>query len=144
MNIAANQSLVPAQTIADRPQYPGEWELSAIIHQLSKPLPESMLSSRKQGNKQILFIPWYRVVKILNKYAPGWEWSITSLQTTPDRLFLIGRLSIPTADGIKFREATGTETLKEGGYGDPSSNAESMSFRRCAAKFGLGLYLYEK
>ncbi|QYO62305.1 hypothetical protein [Leptolyngbya sp. 7M] len=29
-------------------------------------------------------------------------------------------------------------------YGDPSSNAESMAFRRAAARFGLGLYLYSK
>lgn len=56
------------------------------------------------------------------------------------------------------REATGTEELKELttdkttgetitrelAYGDPSSNAESMAFRRAAARFGLGLYLYDK
>jgi hypothetical protein len=29
-------------------------------------------------------------------------------------------------------------------YGDPSSNAESMAFRRAAARFGLGLYLYRR
>lgn len=31
---------------------------------------------------------------------------------------------------------------RELAYGDPSSNAESMAFRRAAARFGLGLYLY--
>ncbi len=36
-----------------------------------------------------------------------------------------------------------TETV-ELAYGDPSSNAESMAFRRAAAKFGLGLYFYSK
>jgi hypothetical protein len=30
------------------------------------------------------------------------------------------------------------------GYGDPSSNAEAMALKRAAAKFGLGLYLYQK
>ena len=71
-----------------------------------------------------------------------------------DRIFLTGRLTIPTAEGNIYREATGTEELKrtdketgdilELAYGDPSSNAESMAFRRAAAKFGLGLYLYDK
>ena len=71
-----------------------------------------------------------------------------------DRIFLTGRLTIPTAEGNVYREATGTEELKrtdretgepiELAYGDPSSNAESMALRRAAAKFGLGLYLYNK
>lgn len=69
---------------------------------------------------------------------------------TSDRLFLVGRLTIITTEGHISREATGTELLKqtdgesELAYGDPSSNAESMAFRRAAAKFGLGLYLYSK
>jgi hypothetical protein len=29
-------------------------------------------------------------------------------------------------------------------YGDPSSKAEAMALKRAAAKFGLGLYLYQK
>ncbi len=71
---------------------------------------------------------------------------------------MVGRLTIPTSEGNVYREASGTEELKrekynkdtnsyemkEIAYGDPSSNAESMAFRRCAARFGLGLYLYEK
>jgi hypothetical protein len=32
--------------------------------------------------------------------------------------------------------------MRELAYGDPSLNAESMAFRRAAAKHGLGLYLY--
>ncbi|MGC9506191.1 hypothetical protein [Baaleninema sp.] len=51
---------------------------------------------------------------------------------------------MPTADGMVVRHATGTEELNCNSYGDPSSNAESMAFRRAAAKFGLGLYLYQK
>jgi hypothetical protein len=39
---------------------------------------------------------------------------------------------------------TKKEKIVELAYGDPSSNAESMAFRRAAAKFNLGLYLYEK
>jgi hypothetical protein len=71
---------------------------------------------------------------------------------------VVYELTIPTVDGPVTRSATGTELLKEEvfdketkekvirelAYGDPSSNAESQAFRRAAARFGLGLYLYEK
>ena len=93
---------------------------------------------------------------------------VTGMHTTRDRLFVTYRLIIHAEEGTFTREATGTELLKEDkpikqngrvlrdeygnavtrrvelAYGDPSSNAESMAFRRAAAKFGLGLHLYEK
>jgi hypothetical protein len=140
------------------PTSPGEWGIGEIIKALSRPLPDSMLDTRKQGGKQIPYIAWHTANKILDKYAPGWNWSIQKIETTSDRIFVVGRLSIPTAEGLVYREATGTELLKEEyfdkeegyrkirelAYGDPTSNAESMAFRRAAARFGLGLYLYDK
>lgn len=135
------------------PGAPGEWTLSQIQTALSRPLPESMLEVKKLKGSRIPYIAWYTANRILDKYAPGWTWEICKMGMSADRLFLVGRLTIPTADGNLYREATGTEELKrtndqgasiELAYGDPSSNAESMAFRRAAARFGLGLYLYEK
>jgi len=131
---------------------------SEIIKMLSRKLPDSLLEKKKVGNTQITFLSWKYIPPILDKYARGWCWEITHLQSTSDRIFLVGRLTIPTAEGLVWREATGTEMLKETktdkitgeviereiAYGDPSSNAESMAFRRACAKFGLGLYLYNK
>ena len=144
-----DETLSPPSTI-------GEWSLNQIIKALSRPLPNSMLESRKQGGANIKYISWHTANKVLDKYAPGWNWSIVKIELSADRIFLIGRLSIPTSEGLVYREATGTEELKETvrdkqtgesivremAYGDPSSNAESMAFRRAAARFGLGLYLY--
>jgi hypothetical protein len=48
--------------------------------------------------------------------------------------FLVGRLTIPAAEGLFTRESTGTETLTNFGYGDPSSNAESMCFSQSGGK----------
>lgn len=135
------------------PQTPGEWPLSQIQTALSRPLPESMLEAKTLKGSRISYISWHTVNRVLDKYAPGWTWEICQMGMSADRLFLVGRLTIPTADGSLYREATGTEELKrtndngtsvELAYGDPSSNAESMAFRRAAAKFGLGLYLYDK
>jgi len=121
-----------------------EWSLKEIQEILSRPLPESVLKTKQLKNTRIPYLPWYAACKILNKYCHGWVWEIVQFHVTQDRLFLIGRLTIPTSDGDFYREATGTESLDCSSYGDASSNAESMAFRRCAAKFGLGLHLYDK
>lgn len=123
---------------------------------LKRPLPSSILGKLKdKGNA--LYIPWYVGNVILNKYCPGWEWAITNVTTTSDRVIVVGKLTLHCKDGDCSRSATGTEVLKELrknkhnnyeleemelAFGDPSSNAESMAFRRACARFGLALYLY--
>lgn len=139
------------------PAKPGEWSLAQIQEALSRPLPPNYLKKLKdKGNA--LYLPWWRANKILDKYAPGWTFEIRLTLLSADRIFMIGRLTIPTSEGNVYREASGTEELKrekynqetgeieikELAYGDPSSNAESMCFRRCCARFGLGLNLYQK
>lgn len=126
------------------PMEPGQWTLKQIEKALSRPLPQSLLQSKRLGGSTVWFLSWHAAVRILNKYCPGWNWRITSVHCTSDRIFLVGELAIPTADGMVVRNATGTEEMDCSSYGDPSSNAESMAFRRAAAKFGLGLYLYQK
>jgi len=132
------------------PTAPRQLSLSQIEEILSRPLPKSMLrmkevKSNKTGKtSQITYIPWYVANRILSKYCIGWTWEIVKLETSNDHVFLVGRLTIPTSEGNVYREATGTESLNCSSYGDPSSNAEAQSFKRCCAKFGLGLYLYDK
>jgi len=143
---------------SQRPDAPRQWTIAQITETLSRTLPANLLDTRKQGGATITFIPWCKIPKVLDKYAPGWTWEIRQVNHSSDRVFIVGRLSIPCADGDVWREATGTECLKEIktdkgtgevivkelAYGDPTSNAEAMALRRAAAKFGLGLYLYEK
>jgi len=126
------------------PRFPGDWSLQETIDKLKRPLPSSLLKTKKMGNKDITYIPWYVVNRILDKYCPGWTWEVKEIKTTEKWLFLTGRLTIVTSEGTIYREATGSEKLDCSSYGDPSSNAESMALRRCCARFGLGLYLYDK
>jgi len=128
----------------DAPTKPGEWSLSQIIEALSKPLPSSVLETKKLGGKNITYIPWHRAVLVLNKYAPGWQFKITSIQQIGDELIMTGSLSIPTSDGVITRESTGSEKINTKDYGETAANAESQCFRRCCARFGLGLYLYQR
>ncbi len=135
---------MPTTETLERPLRVGDWDLEKTQQMLGRPIPQALLKTKiVQGNK-IPYLPWYTVVDILNKYCPGWTWEITRIHTTGDRLFLVGRLTLATAEGSTYQEATGTEDLDGVVFGDPSSNAESMALRRAAAKFGLALDLYKK
>ena len=165
MNAPTQSKQIPlaiVQTAEPQPITPpsaaGEWTIGQIIAALSRPLPKSITSSRNQGGKTLTYIAWHHANRILDKYAIGWSWEVKQTTLSDDRIFVTGRLTIPTSTGDVSREAIGSELLKdvktdiktgeisikELAYGDPSSNAESMSFRRAAARFGLGLYLYDK
>jgi hypothetical protein len=125
---------------------PGERTLNAIVADLSKPIPPRLLDSKTKGGATLTFVPWYRAKKLLDFYAPGWSKRIEITHAGEGklaRLYVTCEITIIASDGAYTRAATGTETLDTDTFGDPSSNAESMAFRRAAAQFGLGLYLYE-
>ncbi|HRH43018.1 MAG TPA: Rad52/Rad22 family DNA repair protein [Pyrinomonadaceae bacterium] len=115
-----------------------------IVKDLSKPVAKRHLRKRKQGGKEILYIAWHDAVKYLDHYASGWNYEIRSIESLGGKLILTVRLSVPCVEGMVYREATGQEDEGLESYGDSSSNAESMALRRAAAKFGLGLYLYDQ
>lgn len=114
-----------------------------ILNDLHKPLPPHLISSRRQGGKEVLYIKWTDAVKMMDYYAPGWSYQVTKIENFGDYLFVIVRVCIAASDGEFFREATGSEKLDKDSYGDPSSNAESMAIRRAFAKFGLAIGLYK-
>ena len=115
-----------------------------IVKDLQKPVAKRHLRTRKQGGKELTYISWYDAVKYLDHYAPGWNYEVRSMNSVGGKLILTIRLSVPCLEGVVYREATGQEEEETTSYGDSSSNAESMALRRAAAKFGLGLYLYDK
>lgn len=141
--LSSNSAEVKLRPIAD------------IITDLKKPIHPSKLKTRPQGGQTITFIPWFYATQYLDKYAPGWSYTITSSDVIalPEKLeyILKVRLSIPAADGVFHRDALGTglqeKDMKTGKwrqvYGGAAEIAESAALRRAAAKFGLGLYLYE-
>ena len=115
-----------------------------IVKDLSKPVAKRHLRKRKQGGKELFYIAWHDAVKYLDHYAAGWTYEIKQISNVAGKLILIVRISIPCVEGIVFREASGQEDEELDTYGNASSNSESMALRRAAAKFGLGLYLYDQ
>lgn len=115
-----------------------------IVKDLSKPVAKRHLRTRKQGGKELTYIAWHDAVKYLDHYAPGWCYEVRRIDSIGGKIILTIRLSIPALEGVIYREATGQEDETLDSYGDSSSNAESMALRRAAAKFGLGLWLYDQ
>ena len=115
-----------------------------IVKDLSKPIAQKHLRKRRQGGKEITYLAWHDAVKYLDHYAPGWCYEVRRIDSIAGKVILTVRLSIPSLEGIVYREATGQEDETLDSYGDSTSNAESMSLRRAAAKFGLGIGLYDQ
>jgi hypothetical protein len=123
---------------------PGLRSIREIIKDLSKPIAQKHLRKRRQGGKEIIYLAWHDAVKYLDHFAPGWCYEIRSIDSVSGKLIMIVRLSIPSLEGVVYREATGQEDEDLETYGNSSSNSESMALRRAASKFGLGLYLYDQ
>ena len=116
--------------------------INDIIRDLHKPIHPKHLKTRRQGGKEITYIAWYDSAKYLDLYAPGWSHEIRSIQQIAGKVVITVRISVPTAEGITYREATGSEDEDMDTYGDAFSNSESQALRRAAAKFGLAQHLY--
>jgi hypothetical protein len=127
--------------------------LDAILEDLQKPIKPRHLETKRRGGDELTYCPWHRVARYVEHYTNG-HWSKdVEVRTTDRRIFVTVTVTIDAADATVSRSATGTEVLyevdsetgemKKIPYGDPSSNAESMAFRRACANFGLGLDLYE-
>lgn len=114
-----------------------------ILRDFQKPIPNRFIKSKPIKGQKIQYVSWYSLVKILDFYAPGWDWQIRT-HVGGNRTIVEGKLTIKALEGDFIREATGQESSEVDSYGDPSSNAEAMALRRCCAKFGLGLHLWEK
>ena len=117
--------------------------IHAIITDLSKPFPECVATKTIKG-QSISFLHWQTVARILDTYAPGWEGTVARVDQVGSKVAITYRLSIPTQEGLLHREATGQEDEAVDSYGDSTSNAEAMAFKRAAAKFGVGTWLYDK
>jgi hypothetical protein len=118
--------------------------LGDILNDLHKPIPRRLLKQLKQGNQTIDYLAWNDAVKLLDYYAPGWEGQVVDRMVTSTHVVITYRITLHAAEGSASREATGNEMIDLRGGGDPFSNAEAMAFKRAAAKFGLGLHLYDR
>jgi hypothetical protein len=140
--------------LVSKPSQIGKFRRSIIdiLEDFSKPIPVRFIKKKpvfSRRNGQLIksggvdYIPWSTYIRLLEYYAPGYNWEIR-VQYLGDRTVIEGKLTIKAEEGDFIREATGQEENEVDSFGDPVSNAESSALRRCCAKFGLGLNLWEK
>lgn len=114
-----------------------------VLAALSQPVDPRHRRERKQGGKTITYLPWTVLCRCLHARAPGWCWTLLSVQTVGDFVAVTGRLTVPTADGDLFWDAVASEPLKSGAFAPPVETAASSALRRAAALCLLGLELWE-
>lgn len=100
--------------------------------------------TRGKGDKQVTlsFIPWGVIAKCLHARAPQWCFEITETKELAGSVVVVGRLSIPTTDGIIHFSGVASEPIDGPSLAPPVESAASSCLRRCAALAGLGLDLY--
>ncbi|KQK10861.1 DNA repair RAD52-like protein 1, mitochondrial [Brachypodium distachyon] len=121
--------------------------LADVLRELGKRVPDSLVKTRLEDNGFALkYIPWHIVNKILNVHAPEWSGEVRNIIYSSDgkSVSVVYRVTLHGTDAEIYREATGTASVQDTGFGDPVQKAEGMAFRRACARLGLGLHLYHE
>ena len=120
-------------------------KIAEIMERLSKPIPRELIQKKptfSKGKKsgEVDTISWINTCTLLDERCGKgcWSWHIDNLKQIGERFVLAGTLTIYGDDRTLSMSASGSESLNLTGYGDPSSNAEAMCFKRAACRFGLG------
>lgn len=100
--------------------------------------------TKGKGDKQVSlsFVPWGVIAKCLHARAPQWCFEITETKELAGSVVVVGRLSIPTTDGILHFSGVASEPIESASQAPPVESAASSCLRRAAALAGLGLDLY--
>jgi hypothetical protein len=114
-----------------------------VLEALQRPIDSRHHRSRRQGGKDLTYVPWSTLVRCLLHRAPGYSWELRSVQVVGDFVAVTGRLTIPTDDGPLVYENVSSEALKSSSHAPPVETAASSCLRRCCAMAGLGLQLWE-
>ncbi len=97
-----------------------------------------------KGGRQIPFLPWEGVAKILDWCAPGWEGRPFGPVTEIDGMVVVGyEITIHAQEGTFSRASYGREDLDKQGFGDSIANAERNAFKRAAGLWGVGRWLQD-
>src|SRR5262245_41513392 len=96
----------------------GPRSIRDIISDLSKPMAQRHLKTRRQGGTELTYIEWHTAVKYLDLFCPGWSYAVKSVSLVGNLVTVIASISIPAIEGVITREATGCEEADYKGYGD--------------------------
>ncbi len=111
--------------------------------ELQRPVDERHFRTRRQGGKELTYVPWYTLVRHLQHRAPGYSWELKAVSQVGEWVTVVGRLTVPTLDGALVYENVSSERLDASSFAPPVETAASSCLRRCCALAGLGLSAWE-
>ena len=116
---------------------------SEVLEALQRPVDSRHVRTRRQGGKDLAYLPWTVICRCLHARAPGWSWTLLSVQEVGGWISVHGRLTVPCSDGVLTWDAVASESLKEGSWAPPVESAASRCLCRAAGLASLGLDLWE-
>jgi hypothetical protein len=98
---------------------------------------------QKRGKVEVTFVSWADLCAVVNENRIVWHWDVELLHVPGHPPALKGILKVRGQDGHTevVRCAVAPIDFETSG-GNPWEEAESAAFRRCWAKFGIGLELW--
>ena len=122
--------------------------LAEILESFRKPVPPQATKTKTLKGNNITFIPWYNYIKMLDRYAPGFELDF-KLSYAPtanggSQVLATATLTIHGTDGSITRSDVGCERSEMEKFTDPVSNARAQALRKVCASFMLGIDLWKK
>ena len=122
--------------------------LAEILQDLEQPIPSEMLEQkptyhRESKTGEVSYVPWYNCIQLLMRYCPGYDFEIRT-QSFGERIIVEGRLTIRAKEGDFVYESLGVAHSEDRNYEEAVYEAEESALRRCMAKLGCGLELWDK
>src|SRR5215470_6265455 len=74
-----------------------------IITDLSKPLAQRHLKTRRQGNSELTYIEWHVAVRYLDHFASGWSYAVKSVSLVGNLVTVVASISVPCIEGTITR-----------------------------------------
>lgn len=117
-----------------------EWD-EDLAAALAEPFPANLHKTKRQGGTEITFVEWHRYADRLNATVGpnGWEVHLR-FHDVGGKLVTVAALTIL---GVT-KENVGDEDEDKDNYGTACTNSFAQAYKRAAALFGLGLYMYDK
>jgi len=113
-----------------------------IAATLGSPIDERHRRVLQKGNTELSYYSWACLCKCMHHRAPGWSFELREVKVLADQVVVVGRLTIPCADGQLTYDAVSSEALDSGGFAPIFESVASSCFRRACALANLGLNLW--
>lgn len=114
---------------------------------LAERFPAEDHKTRKQGGRDLTYLPGEKVIGRLNKVL-GFDWSfrVVNQGTTDVEAWVLGELSATIDGSVVTRQQYGNQDLARGQHAttDLYKSAATDALKKAATTIGVGLYLYDE